>query len=432
MVAVTKAHSICQIILLILIINLNSLEYKNNKLIFDNVDLNESCKKYQTPFYIYSENLIKKNINEYISSSNENTLFCYSVKANSNLSILKIIASEGMGFDVVSKGELYRAIKAGADPKKIVYSGVGKTQDEIKYALANNILCFNIESQSELEAVNQQASLMNCIAQISIRVNPNVSVKTHPYISTGMKENKFGISYNDALNVYKKASKLTNINIIGIDFHIGSQITSIEPYIDSIKSIKKLINDLNRENIIISHIDVGGGLGINYDKDNVVKKSDYTKTLSDSLADIDAKIIFEPGRSIIGDCGLLVTKIEYIKETSTKNFMIVDASMTELIRPPLYNAYHKITPIIKSEKACKLYDVVGPVCESADFIGKDRSLNSIESELLVVEDVGAYGFVLSSNYNTRPRPAEYIITEGKIKEIRSRDTLDQIISNEDL
>ena len=411
---------------------MNSLEYKNNKLIFDNLELSECCKKLQTPFYIYSENLIKKNIQEYIANSNDKTMFCYSVKANSNLSILKIIASEGMGFDVVSKGELYRVIKAGADTKKIVYSGVGKTSDEIKYALANDILCFNVESESELIAINNQAALMNCSAQISIRVNPNVSVRTHPYISTGMKENKFGISFDKVLSVYKKASKLSNINIVGIDFHIGSQITSIDPYIDSVKSIKDLISALKKENITISHIDVGGGLGINYEKNRVIEKSEYTKAIINSLSDIDAKIIFEPGRSIVGDCGLLVTKIEYIKETNTKNFMIVDASMTELLRPPLYNAYHKITPVIKHEKKCKLYDVVGPVCESADFLGKDRSLNSLESEFLVVEDVGAYGSVLSSNYNTRPKVAEYIITDGVIKEIRSRDTLDQIISNESL
>ncbi len=409
---------------------MNSLEYKNNKLIFDNLDLSENCKEYITPFYIYSENLIRKNIQEYMVSANDNTLFCYSVKANSNLSILKIIASEGMGFDVVSKGELYRAIKAGADTKKIVYSGIGKTRDEIKYALANEILCFNVESESELCALNDEAALMNCSAPVSIRVNPDVSVRTHPYISTGMKENKFGIALNEALSVYKKASTLSNINIIGIDFHIGSQITSIEPYIDSVKSIKKLITSLKQENISITHIDVGGGLGINYENESIIKKSEYTKTITDSLSDINARIIFEPGRSIIGDCGLLVTKIEYVKETSTKNFMIVDASMSELIRPPLYGAYHKITPIIKHETEHKTYDIVGPVCESADFIGKDRKLNSVQSELLVVEDVGAYGFVLSSNYNTRPRPAEYLISDGKINEIRSRDTLDQIISNE--
>lgn len=409
---------------------MNSLEYINNKLAFDNLDLTESCNNIKTPFYLYSENLIRKNIQDYIASANDNTLFCYSVKANSNLSILKIIASEGMGFDVVSKGELYRALKAGADTKKIVYSGVGKTRDEIRYALANSILCFNVESKSELDAINDEAALMNTSASISIRVNPNVSVETHPYISTGMKENKFGISFDDALDVYKKANNLSNIDVIGIDFHIGSQITSIEPYIDSINSIKKLINSLKKENINISHIDVGGGLGIDYEKKNVLSKSEYTKSILDSLSEIDAKIIFEPGRSIVGDCGLLVTQVQYIKETDSKNFIIVDASMSELIRPALYDAYHKITPVIKNDKSCKLYDVVGPVCESADFLGKDRSMNCNEYELLVIEDVGAYGFVLSSNYNTRPRPAEYIISDGVLKEIRSCDTLDQIISNE--
>ena len=409
---------------------MNSLEYINNKLAFDNLDLTESCNNIKTPFYLYSENLIRKNIQDYIASANDNTLFCYSVKANSNLSILKIIASEGMGFDVVSKGELYRALKAGADTKKIVYSGVGKTRDEIRYALANSILCFNVESKSELAAINDEAALMNTSASISIRVNPNVSVETHPYISTGMKENKFGISFDDALDVYKKANNLSNIDVIGIDFHIGSQITSIEPYIDSINSIKKLINSLKKENINISHIDVGGGLGIDYEKKNVLSKSEYTKSILDLLSEIDAKIIFEPGRSIVGDCGLLVTQVQYIKETDLKNFIIVDASMSELIRPALYDAYHKITPVIKNDKSCKLYDVVGPVCESADFLGKDRSMNCNESELLVIEDVGAYGFVLSSNYNTRPRPAEYIISDGLLKEIRSCDTLDQIISNE--
>ncbi len=411
---------------------MKSLEYKNSKLTFDNLDLNDTCRNVKTPFYLYSENLIRKNIQEYINNANENTLFCYSVKANSNLSILKIIASEGMGFDVVSKGELYRAIKAGADTKKIVYSGVGKSRDEIRYALANSILCFNVESESELIAINDEAALMNTCADISLRVNPDVSVKTHPYISTGMKDNKFGISFDDALDVYIKANKLKNINITGIDFHIGSQITSIEPYIDSVNSIKSLIDKLKKENINISHIDVGGGLGINYENEKTVNKSDYTKCIIDLLSNLDAKIIFEPGRSIVGDCGLLVTQVQYIKETKSKNFIIVDASMSELIRPPLYNAYHKITPIVENDKQCKLYDVVGPVCESADFLGKDRSLNCCESEFLVIEDVGAYGFVLSSNYNTRPKPAEYIISDGAMKEIRSSDTLDQIISNESL
>jgi len=409
---------------------LNSLHYQKNKLFFDQFDLEELSKGITTPFYLYSENLIKQNIKEYISQSNDKTLFCYSVKANSNLSILKLIASEGMGFDVVSMGELYRVIKAGCDTKKVVYSGVGKTRAEIRYALENNILCFNVESEGELFVINDEASAMGTTANISIRVNPDVAVDSHPYISTGLKDNKFGITYKNALSLYIKASKLSSLNIIGIDFHIGSQITSIQPFIDSIKSIRSLVSDLKKENINITHIDVGGGLGISYEGEDIVRKADYIKEITDSLRDLNVNILFEPGRSVIGDCGLLVTQIQYIKESETKNFMIVDASMSELIRPPLYNAFHKITPILKRDKSHKKYDIVGPVCESADFLGKERSMNSEVYDLLVIEDVGAYGFVLASNYNTRPKPSEYIISNGSIREIRSADTLDQILTNE--
>ena len=409
---------------------MNSLHYQKNKLFFDQLDLEELSKGITTPFYLYSENLIKQNIKEYTSQSNDKTLFCYSVKANSNLSILKLIASEGMGFDVVSMGELYRVIKAGCDTKKVVYSGVGKTRAEIRYALENNILCFNVESEGELFVINDEASALGTTANISIRVNPDVAVESHPYISTGLKDNKFGITYKNALTLYIKASKLSSLNIIGIDFHIGSQITSIQPFIDSIKSIRSLVSDLKKENINITHIDVGGGLGISYEGEDIVGKADYIKEITDSLRDLNVNILFEPGRSIIGDCGLLVTEIQYIKESETKNFIIVDASMSELIRPPLYNAFHKITPIVKRDKSYKTYDIVGPVCESADFLGKQRSMNSEVYDLLVIEDVGAYGFVLSSNYNTRPKPSEYIITNGSIKEIRSADTLDQILTNE--
>ena len=409
---------------------MNSLHYQKNKLFFDQLDIEELSKGIATPFYLYSENLIKQNIKEYISQSNDKTLFCYSVKANSNLSILKLIASQGMGFDVVSMGELYRVIKAGCDTKKVVYSGVGKTRAEIRYALENNILCFNVESEGELFVINDEASAMGTTANISIRVNPDVAVDSHPYISTGLKDNKFGITYKNALSLYIKASKLSSLNIIGIDFHIGSQITSIQPFIDSIKSIRSLVSDLKKENINITHIDVGGGLGISYEGEDIVRKADYIKEITDSLRDLNVNILFEPGRSVIGDCGLLVTQIQYIKESETKNFMIVDASMSELIRPPLYNAFHKITPILKRDKSHKKYDIVGPVCESADFLGKERSMNSEVYDLLVIEDVGAYGFVLSSNYNTRPKPSEYIITNGTIREIRSADTLDQILTNE--
>ena len=409
---------------------MKSLEYKNDNLFFDGIAIEDIAKNIKTPFYIYSEDSIKKNIKDYISDASQKTLFCYSVKANSNLSLLKLIASQGMGFDVVSKGELHRAIKAGANPKRIVYSGVGKTKEEIAYALNNKILCFNVESEEELFAINSQASLMKLKADISIRINPDVKVKTHPYISTGMRENKFGIAYEDAFEIYKKAKQLDSINIVGIDFHIGSQIMSIEPYLDSISSVKKLIQKLDTIDIKLSHIDVGGGLGISYKGEKLVDKSEYVKTIINSLSDLDLNIIFEPGRSIVGDCGILVSQVQYVKESSAKNFLIIDASMSELMRPPLYGAYHEITPIRKSEMPNKVYDVVGPVCESSDFIGKERKLNCKSGDLIVIQDVGAYGSVLSSNYNTRPRPAEYMISNSEIKLIRSSDTLDQIIENE--
>ena len=409
---------------------MKSLEYKNDNLFFDGIAIEDIAKNIKTPFYIYSEDSIKKNIKDYLSDASQKTLFCYSVKANSNLSLLKLIASQGMGFDVVSKGELHRAIKAGANPKRIVYSGVGKTKEEIAYALNNKILCFNVESEEELFAINSQAALMKLKADISIRINPDVNVKTHPYISTGMRENKFGIAYEDAFEIYKKAKQLDSINIVGIDFHIGSQIMSIEPYLDSISSVKKLIQKLDTIDIKLSHIDVGGGLGISYKGEKLVDKSEYVKTIINSLSDLDLNIIFEPGRSIVGDCGILVSQVQYVKESSAKNFLIIDASMSELMRPPLYGAYHEITPARKSEMPNKVYDVVGPVCESSDFIGKERKLNCKSGDLLVIQDVGAYGSVLSSNYNTRPRPAEYMISNSEIKLIRTSDTLDQIIENE--
>ena len=409
---------------------MKSLEYKNDNLFFDGIAIEEIAKNIKTPFYIYSEDSIKQNIKGYMSQASQKTLFCYSVKANSNLSLLKLIASQGMGFDVVSKGELHRAIKAGANTKKIVYSGVGKTKEEIAYALNNKILCFNVESEEELVAINAQASLMKLKADISIRINPDVKVKTHPYIATGMRENKFGIAYEDAFGIYKKAKTLDSINIVGIDFHIGSQIMSIEPYLDSISSVKKLIQKLDSIDIKLSHIDVGGGLGISYKGEKLIDKSEYVKSIINSLSDLELNIIFEPGRSIVGDCGILVSQVQYVKESSAKNFLIIDASMSELMRPPLYGAYHEITPAKKGKMPNKVYDVVGPVCESSDFIGKERKLNCKSGDLVVIQDVGAYGSVLSSNYNTRPRPAEYIISNSEIKLIRTSDTLDQIIENE--
>jgi diaminopimelate decarboxylase len=409
---------------------LKLLKYNSDQLFFDGMDIDEISSNLETPYYLYSENLIKENINSYMKHATKQTLFCYSVKANSNLSILKLIASMGMGFDVVSKGELYRVMKVGADPKKIVYSGVGKRKDEIKFALECGILCFNVESEGELNVINEQASLMECVANVSIRVNPDVAVETHPYISTGMKENKFGIPYKDSLEIYLKASKLKSLNITGIDFHIGSQITTIEPYLDSLKSIKSLIAELEKKGVSIAHIDVGGGLGIKYQDENIINKDVFISTIVSELKDLNIMILFEPGRSIVGDCGILVSRVQYIKESDEKNFLILDASMSELIRPPLYNAHHNITAVRRTDVEKKNYDVVGPVCESADFLGKNRLMNINVSDLVVIEDVGAYGFVLSSNYNTRPKPAEYIISNGNINKIRSADTLDQILANE--
>jgi diaminopimelate decarboxylase len=409
---------------------LKLLKYNSDQLFFDGMDIDEISSNLETPYYLYSENLIKENINSYMKHATKQTLFCYSVKANSNLSILKLIASMGMGFDVVSKGELYRVMKVGADPKKIVYSGVGKRKDEIKFALECGILCFNVESEGELHVINEQASLMECVANVSIRVNPDVAVETHPYISTGMKENKFGIPYKDSLEIYLKASKLKSLNITGIDFHIGSQITTIEPYLDSLKSIKSLIAELEKKGVSIAHIDVGGGLGIKYQDENIINKDVFISTIVSELKDLNIMILFEPGRSIVGDCGILVSRVQYIKESDEKNFLILDASMSELIRPPLYNAHHNITAVRRTDVEEKNYDVVGPVCESADFLGKNRLMNINVSDLVVIEDVGAYGFVLSSNYNTRPKPAEYIISNGNINKIRSADTLDQILANE--
>jgi diaminopimelate decarboxylase len=409
---------------------LKLLKYNSDQLFFDGMDIDEISSNLETPYYLYSENLIKENINSYMKHATKQTLFCYSVKANSNLSILKLIASMGMGFDVVSKGELYRVMKVGADPKKIVYSGVGKRKDEIKFALECGILCFNVESEGELHVINEQASLMECVANVSIRVNPDVAVETHPYISTGMKENKFGIPYKDSLEIYLKASKLKSLNITGIDFHIGSQITTIEPYLDSLKSIKSLIAELEKKGISIAHIDVGGGLGIKYQDENIINKDVFISTIVSELKDLNIMILFEPGRSIVGDCGILVSRVQYIKESDEKNFLILDASMSELIRPPLYNAHHNITAVRRTDVEKRSYDIVGPVCESADFLGKNRLMNINVSDLVVIEDVGAYGFVLSSNYNTRPKPAEYIISNGNINKIRSADTLDQILANE--
>ena len=408
-----------------------TVKYINNILFFDEVNVLDFAKTNQTPFYLYSQNLITHNFMEYTQNLNTaNHLLCYSVKANSNLSILSILSDLGSGFDIVSAGELQRVIAAGGDPAKTVFSGVGKTEEEIKFALSKNILCFNIESQEELNTLNKIALAEKKIANVSVRVNPAIDVKTHPYITTGMRDNKFGIDESEIINLYQEANDHKGLNIRGIDFHIGSQITSLEPFIDALSKVISIIKELKSLKIELEHIDIGGGLGISYDKKPIVSKEDFSKEILKFVEPLDLKLLIEPGRSIVGDAGILVTKVINTKKSPSKNFLIVDAGMNDLIRPPLYGAYHAIKEVSQTKNKKILSDVVGPVCETADFLGKDRMLSVKQGDYLCVENVGAYGFVLSSNYNTRPKIDEYLAKDTDIKKIRIRDTIEQILENE--
>ncbi len=406
-------------------------DYKDNILHFDKLNLLDVANTHQTPFYLYSENIIEDNFNSYLKSFGDNPhTICYSVKANSNLSILSYLAKLGSGFDIVSAGELSRVIYAGGDPQKTVFSGVGKTEEEIQYALDNDILCFNIESEDELVTINNIASKRNVKANISIRVNPDINVETHPYITTGMRDNKFGIEESEIISTYVKASKLKALNIIGIDFHIGSQILDTKPYVDSLKKIFNIIDHLRSIGIVLSHLDIGGGLGIAYNDESAVSKKHFISEVLKNITDKNLSLIIEPGRSIVGDAGLLITKVVNIKKTSTKNFAIMDAGMNDLMRPPLYDAFHTIKEIKNVTDKKTVFDVVGPICESADFIGKQRKLFLKSGDFVAIENVGAYGFVLASNYNTRPKIDEYIISNSKVNKIRDRETINQILENE--
>ena len=406
-------------------------KYKDNILHFDNINILDLASSHQTPFYLYSENIIRDNFISYSKSfgSHQHNI-CYSVKANSNLSILSLLAKLDSGFDIVSGGELLRVLKAGGDPKKVVFSGVGKLEEEMSLALDNNIMCFNIESEDELDTLNEIAISKNSKAPISIRVNPAINVNTHPYITTGMRDNKFGIDQNRIISLYKKASLLSGITIVGIDFHIGSQIMELEPYIESMSKIIIIVDELKSYGINLTHIDIGGGLGISYENEKSVSKEIFISKIREIIGTRKLSLIIEPGRSIVGEAGLLVSRVINIKKSSTKNFVIADAGMNDLIRPPLYDAHHSIREVLQKSTKLADYDVVGPVCETADFLGKNRSLSIKKGDYFVVENVGAYGFVLSSNYNTRAKISEYIISKDKINKIRERDTIDQILENE--
>jgi diaminopimelate decarboxylase len=385
--------------------------------------------KYGTPLYIYSYKTLLRHFRAYTEAFNNYPhIVCFAVKANSNISILRLFAKYGGGADVVSGGELYVALKAGIPSKKIVYAGVGKTKDEIKFALKSKILMFNVESNDELKEIDRVARNMNTVAPIALRINPDIDPETHPYIATGLRMHKFGLPIEDALEHYRLASKLKNIHVIGIHKHIGSQITKVSPFVDALKRILLLIDKLSKQGIEIHFLDVGGGLGIPYKDEEPPVPKDIARSLIPLLKKRKLTLIIEPGRSIAGNAGILVTKALYIKKGEGKNFVIVDAGMNDLIRPSYYNAFHQILPVVKKKRSMKLYDVVGPICESSDFLATERPLKSImRGEFLAVMGAGAYGFSMSSNYNSRPRAAEVIVKGKEYFLIRRRETYRDLV-----
>lgn len=391
----------------------------------ENVALSQLAEQYGTPLYVYSRATLERHWNAFDSSVGEHPhLVCYAVKANSNLGVLNTLARLGSGFDIVSGGELERVIAAGGDPSKVVFSGVGKTAAEMKRALELKIKCFNVESEPELERLNKVAGELGVKAPISLRINPDVDANTHPYISTGLRDNKFGIAFDRAPAVYAFAKKLENLEIHGIDCHIGSQLTDIEPFIDATDRLLALIDQLRADGINIKHLDVGGGLGVVYRDELPPQPSDYAKALLARLDNhADLELIFEPGRAIAANAGVLLTKVEFLKPTEHKNFAIIDAAMNDLMRPALYQAWQDIVPVVPREGEAVTYDLVGPICETGDFLGKDRALVLEEGDLLAVRFAGAYGFVMSSNYNTRSRAAEVMVDGDKTHLVRQREEL---------
>jgi diaminopimelate decarboxylase len=381
---------------------------------------------------VYSASTLRRHFKAFDSAFNGlEHLTCFSVKANSNISVLRMMAELGGGMDIVSGGELFRALKAGVPGNKIVYSGVGKKDHEIREALAADILMFNVESMQELSRINDIALDMGRVARISFRINPDVDPKTHPYISTGMKKNKFGLDIEHSRKAYDLALELPGIDPVGMDCHIGSQLTSIEPFMETLEKLLRFYNELEEKGVHIRYLDLGGGLGITYDQEEPPHPEEFGKALTDALKGLPLTLILEPGRVIAGNMGILVTEVQYLKSTPSKNFVIVDAAMNDLVRPALYQSYHGIGEVEPRGRACKVYDVVGPICETSDFLARDRELPETEQgELLAVYSAGAYGFTMASNYNSRPRPAEVMVDGEKVSVIRKRETYQDLVALE--
>ena len=408
--------------------------YKNKKLFCENVSLEAIAKSIGTPCYVYSTQTIERHYRAFTQAAGKkDALICYSVKANSNLSILKFLSKLGAGFDIVSEGELFRVLKAGGDPRKVVFSGVGKTESEMRYALKHAIFCFNVESNQELEKLNAVAVSLNKKAPVSLRVNPNINAKTHPYISTGLKENKFGISMTEAQLIYRNRSQYPAITFTGIDCHIGSQMLSLKPIIATLKELRNLVLALKSLDVHIEHLNLGGGLGIRYSEESPPSPRAYMKTVIQHTKDLNVKLLFEPGRAIMGNAGILLTRVLYKKNAFPfhKSFIIVDAAMNDLIRPSLYHAYQDIWPVHKKKKNNETVDVVGPICESGDFFAKNRSMKKTEAgDLLAIMGSGAYGFSMASNYNSRRRAAEVLVTGKKYNICRTRESFEDLIQGE--
>ncbi len=412
---------------------MTSFAYRNGTLYAEDVPLAHIAQQFGTPCYVYSRAALTSAWCDFDQAfSGRDHLVCYAVKANPNLGILNVFARLGSGFDIVSGGELARVLAAGGDPQKIVFSGVGKTAQEMRDALEAKILCFNIESAAELELLNRVTGDLGVIAPISLRVNPDVDAKTHPYIATGLKDNKFGVAYTDALAVYQRASQLPHVHITGVDCHIGSQLTEVAPFIAALERVLLLVDALERSGIAIHHLDLGGGLGIRYQDETPPAMQDYAQALLKALGQRPQKLLFEPGRLLTGNAGVLLTEVLYLKPGVDKNFAIIDAAMNDLMRPALYDAWHNVLPLQAPASDAQLlhYDIVGPVCESGDFLARHRALAIQAGDRLAIASAGAYGMSMASNYNTRPRAAEVMVDGAHIHCIRERETLAQLMANE--
>jgi diaminopimelate decarboxylase len=412
---------------------MHDFTYKNNELYCEGVPVRTVAQRVGTPFYLYSSNTLSNHFRAFDSAfAGVAHIICFALKSNSNSAVLRLLGREGAGADIVSGGELFRALRAGIDPNKIVYAGVGKRRDEIEYALKTGILMFNVESGEELLALDRAAREMRTVARIALRVNPDIDPKTHAYISTGLRENKFGIPIDQALEFYQTAKGLANVEVVGVHQHIGSQITEVQPFVDALKKLVGFVSELKSAGINIAYINVGGGLGITYKDETPPLPKDVAEAIRPLLKNCGCTIVMEPGRAIVGNAGILVTSALYHKDSGEKRFLIVDAGMNDLIRPSLYEAYHDIRPVVESSAAAEtVFDVVGPICESGDFLGKDRTMREIrQGDLLAVMSAGAYGFSMSSNYNSRPRAAEVLARGNDYYLVRERETYPDLVKGE--